>query len=57
MGTDGYPMTSKPTRMQLLYCPPGQDKEIPELLEDDAKSLADQGVVSGGTLVVEESAA
>ena len=43
--------------MQLLYCPPGQERDIPELLEDDTKSLADLGVVSGGTIVVEESEA
>lgn len=47
----------EPTRMQLLYCPPGQERDIPELLEDDTKSLADLGVVSGGTIVVEESEA
>ena len=40
----------------LLYCPPGQDKdiELPELLDDDTKSLVDLGVVSGGTIVIDE---
>ena len=43
----------EPTAQQMLYCPPGQDKDIPELLEEDTKSLAELGVVSGGTIVVD----
>jgi len=43
----------EPLNMQMLYCPPGAEKDIPELLDDDSKSLADLGVVSGGTIVVE----
>ena len=45
----------EPTKQQMLYCPPGQDKDIPELLDDDGKSLAELGVVSGGTIVVDEA--
>ena len=44
----------EPTKQQLLYCPPGQDKDIPEPLDEDSRSLADLGVVSGGTIVVDE---
>jgi hypothetical protein len=44
----------EPTQQQLLYCPPGCEKEIPEVLEDDSKSLADLGVVSNGTIVIEQ---
>ena len=46
----------EPAAMQLLYCPPGQEKEIPELLEDESKPLAELGVVSGGTIVIDEVA-
>jgi len=45
----------EPTRQQLLYSPPGQEKEIPEVLDDDSRSLCDMGVVSGGTIVIEET--
>ena len=45
----------EPTKMQLLYTPPGQEKDIPEELDDDAKSLADLGVLSGGTIVIDET--
>ena len=34
--------------------PPGQEGDIPEELDDDAKSLADMGVVTGGCIVVDE---
>ena len=44
----------EPTKMQMLYTPPGQDKDIPEELDDDSKSLADLGVVSGGTIVIDD---
>ena len=44
----------EPTKMQLLYTPPGQEKDIPEELDDDSKGLADLGVVSGGTIVIDE---
>jgi len=44
----------EPTRMLMLYTPPGQEKDIPEELDDDARSLADFGVVSGGTIVIDE---
>ena len=30
------------------------EKDIPEPLEDDSRSLCDLGVVSGGTIIVEE---
>ena len=43
----------EPLHMQMLYCAPGAERDIPELLDDDSKSLADLGVVSGGTIVVE----
>ena len=45
---------SKMSKMQLFYTPPGQDKDIPEELDDDSKSLVDLGVLSGGTIVVDE---
>ena len=44
----------EPTKQQLLYSAPGAEKEIPEPLDDDSKSLADLGVEGGGTIVVEE---
>ena len=44
----------EPTKMLLFYTPPGQDKDIPEELDDDSKSLADLGVVAGGTIVIDE---
>jgi len=44
----------EPTKQQLLYCPPGADKDIPEPLDDDLKRLCDFGVASGGTIVVDE---
>ena len=44
----------EPTKQQLLYNPPGQEKDIPEPLDDDTKSLADMGVLSGGTIVIDE---
>ena len=43
----------EPLHMQMLYGAPGAERDIPELLDDDSKSLADLGVVSGGTIVVE----
>lgn len=36
----------EPTKQQLLYSPPGQEKDIPEVLDDDSRSLCDLGVVS-----------
>lgn len=45
----------EPGQQQLLYSPPGMDKEIPEPLDDDLKRLCDFGVVSGGTVVVESA--
>ena len=49
------PPQVEPTKQRLLYSsPPGQDKDIPEPLDDDSRSLVDMGVVSGGTIVVEE---
>ena len=47
----------EPTRQQLLYQAPGDEKGIPEPLDDDLRSLSDFGVASGGTIVVEEMAA
>jgi len=44
----------EPAMQQLLYSPPGQDRDIPEPLEGDSSSLADLGVASGGTIVVEQ---
>ena len=44
----------EPTKQQLLYNPPGMDNDIPEPLEDESKSLADLGVVSGGTIVIDD---
>ena len=44
----------EPSKIVLLYTPPGQEKDIPEELDDDARSLADLGVVSGGTIVIDE---
>ena len=44
----------EPTRQRLMYSPPGQEGDIPELLDDETRSLADLGVVSGGTIVVDE---
>ena len=46
----------EPSRMTMLYTPPGQEKDIPEELDDDAKGLADLGVLSGGTIVIDELA-
>ena len=46
----------EPTRQQLLYTPPGGEKEIPEPLDDDLKRLCDFGVASGGTIVIDELA-
>ena len=43
----------EPAEQQLLYSPPGMDKEIPEPLDDELQRLCDFGVVSGGTIVVE----
>lgn len=42
-------------RQQLLYSPPGQEKDIPEILDDDSRTLAEFGVVSGGTIIIEET--
>jgi len=44
----------EPTKQQLLYSPPGAEKDIPEPLDDDSRSLADLGVEDKGTIVVEE---
>jgi len=44
----------EPAQQQLLYSPPGQDRDIPEPLEGDSSSLADLGVASGGTIVIEQ---
>ena len=44
----------EPTKQVMLYSPPGQDKDIPEPLEDDSKSLAELGVVSGGTIIIDD---
>ncbi|KAL1528430.1 hypothetical protein AB1Y20_009778 [Prymnesium parvum] len=44
----------EPLKQQLLYSPPGQEKDIPELLDDDERSLCELGVVSGGTIIVED---
>ena len=44
----------EPVRQKLLYHPPGMEKEIPEPLDDDLKRLCDFGVVSGGSIVVEQ---
>ena len=44
----------EPSKVMLLYAPPGQENDIPEELDDDAKSLADMGVVSGGSIVIDE---
>ena len=38
----------------MLYTPPGQDGDIPEPLDDDTRSLVDLGVVSGGTVVIDD---
>lgn len=45
----------EPSKQQLLYSPPGMDKEIPEPLDDELKRLCDFGVVSGGTIVIESA--
>ena len=47
----------EPGKMLLLYTPPGQDRDIPEELDDESKSLGELGVLSGGTIVVDEIAA
>ena len=47
----------EPTRQQLLYQAPGDEKGIPEPLDDDLRSLSDFGVASGGTIVVEDACA
>ena len=44
----------EPAKVMLLYAPPGQEGDIPEELDDDSKSLADMGVVSGGSIVIDE---
>lgn len=44
----------EPTKQQLLYTPPGCEKDIPEPLDDDTKSLADLGVETGGCIVIDE---
>lgn len=45
----------EPTRQVLLYSRPEAHKnDIPEVLDDDLKTLCDFGVVSGGTIIVEE---
>ena len=44
----------EPTKQQLLYTPPGGEKDIPEPLDDDTKSLADLGVETGGCIVIDE---
>ena len=44
----------EPSKVMLLYAPPGQENDIPEELDDDAKSLSDMGVVSGGSIVIDE---
>ena len=44
----------EPTKQQLLYNPPGQEKDIPEPLDDDSKTLAEMGVLSGGIIVIDE---
>ena len=44
----------EPARQQLLYTPPGGEKDIPEPLDDDTKSLADLGVETGGCIVIDE---
>ena len=44
----------EPSKVMLLYAPPGQENDIPEELDDDAKSLADMGVVRGGSIVIDE---
>lgn len=45
----------EPMKQQLLYSPPGQEKDIPEALDDDSRTLCELGVVSGGTIIVEEN--
>lgn len=47
----------EPSKVMLLYAPPGQEGDIPEELDDDSKSLADMGVVSGGSIVIDEKPA
>jgi hypothetical protein len=44
----------EPTKQRMLYTPPGQDGDIPEPLDDDTRSLVDLGVVSGGTVVIDD---
>lgn len=46
----------EPTKQILLYSRPEAHKnDIPEVLDDDLKRLCDFGVVSGGTIIVEEA--
>lgn len=45
----------EPSKMQLFYTPPGQDRDIPEELDDDTSTLADLGVLSGGTIVIDDN--
>jgi len=44
----------EPTKQRLFYYPPGQDKDIPEPLDDDLKRLCDFAVTNGGTIVLDE---
>ena len=45
----------EPSKMQLFYTHPGQDRDIPEELDDDTSTLADLGVLSGGTIVIDDN--
>ena len=44
-----------PNKMQLLYTPPGMEADIPEELENENMTLTDLGVVTGGTIVIDDN--